>query len=97
MYNLASPEGKKEKRRPASFSQNILIRNKEIGAIMYTTHRKKVKFLSKYSLDRNNTIFLMCRTNYTTNFFVAVFGIAPVYKRLSPAYRHYIKLGRSSQ
>jgi hypothetical protein len=34
-------------------------------------HRKKVMFLSKYSLDRNNTIASLFLTQYTPDFLVA--------------------------
>jgi hypothetical protein len=34
-----------------SVTQNIVIRNKEIGCIIYTIHEKKVLFLSKKYLE----------------------------------------------
>jgi hypothetical protein len=39
--------------------------------ILCKKHRKKIVFMSKYSLERNNTIFFMFLTQYTPDFFVA--------------------------
>jgi hypothetical protein len=52
-----------------SVSQAVVFRYKEIGATIKIG--KKVIFLSKYSLDRNNDIFSMFRTQYTPDFFIA--------------------------
>jgi hypothetical protein len=54
-----------------SVSQTILFRNKEIGDKSCGKHRKKVMFLSKYSLDRHNTIDSLFRTQYTPDFLIA--------------------------
>jgi hypothetical protein len=44
---------------------------KKIGDILCTKHGGKVMFLSKYSLDRNNIISSMFRTQYIPDFFEA--------------------------
>jgi hypothetical protein len=54
------------------FPQTIVFRNKEIGDKLCGKHRKKsYMFLSKYYLDRNNTIASLFRTQYTPDFLIA--------------------------
>jgi hypothetical protein len=51
--------------------QKIVFRNKEIGDKLCGKNRKKVVLLSKYSLDRNNTIASLFRAHtaqYTPDF-----------------------------
>jgi hypothetical protein len=54
--------------------QTTVFRYKEIGDILCIIIGGKVMFLSKYSLDINNTMFSMFRTQYiyvcTPDFFV---------------------------
>jgi hypothetical protein len=47
-----------------SVPQTIVFRNKEIGDKLFGMHRKKIMIHSKYSLDRNNTIASLFRTQY---------------------------------
>jgi hypothetical protein len=56
-----------------SVLQTIVFRNKEIksGINCVRSIDKKVMFLSKYSLDRNNTIASLFRTQYTPHFLIA--------------------------
>jgi hypothetical protein len=55
-----------------------LQRNRGIP-VLCTKNREKVIFLSKYSLDRNNIIFSVFHTQYTTDFFVADIWFAKHY------------------
>jgi hypothetical protein len=54
-----------------SVSQTIVFRYDEIGDILHTKHRNKVIFLSKDSLERNETFSSMYRTQYNPDCFVA--------------------------
>jgi hypothetical protein len=54
-----------------SIPQTLVFRSKEIGDKLCEKHWKKVMFLSKYSLDRNNTIASLFRTQYTPDFLIA--------------------------
>jgi hypothetical protein len=54
-----------------SVPQTVVFRNTEIGDKLCGKHRKKVMFLSKYPLDRNNTIASLFRTQYTPDFLIA--------------------------
>jgi hypothetical protein len=56
-----------------SVPQTIVYRYQEIGDILCGNHRKTVMFLSKYSLDRNNIIASLFRTQYTLDFLVAIY------------------------
>jgi hypothetical protein len=50
-----------------SVSQTIVFGYEEIRDILLTKHRKKVMLLSKYSLERNNTIPSIFRTHTVRN------------------------------
>jgi hypothetical protein len=52
----------------------MVFRNKEIEDELCGKHRKKVMFLSKYSLDRNNIIASLFRTQYTPDFLIAEYN-----------------------
>jgi hypothetical protein len=52
-----------------SVPQTIVFRNKDIVDKLCGKQRKKVMFLSKYSLDRNNTIASLFRTQYTRRYY----------------------------
>jgi hypothetical protein len=52
-------------------TQNIVLRYEGIGSILCMKYRKKVMFLSKYSLDRNITIFRCFVHNIPPDIFVA--------------------------
>jgi hypothetical protein len=51
--------------------QKIVVRYKEIEGICVQNIEKKVKPVTKYSLDLNNTIFPTFPTQMTLDFFVA--------------------------
>jgi hypothetical protein len=51
--------------------QTIVFRYKEIGDKLCGKQRKKVMLLCKYSLDRNNTIASLFRTQYIPHFLIA--------------------------
>jgi hypothetical protein len=53
------------------FRKSLCSDTKKSGVYCVQNVGKTVNFLSKYSLDRNNNIFSMIRTQYATNFFVA--------------------------
>jgi hypothetical protein len=63
-FLIQSPHLRGELLRPPenSVPQTIVFRNKETGIKLCRKHRKKVMFLSKYSLDRNNIIASLFRT-----------------------------------
>jgi hypothetical protein len=54
-----------------SVPQTIVFRSKEIGYKSCGKHRKKIMFLSKYSLERNKIIASLFRTLYTPDFLIA--------------------------
>jgi hypothetical protein len=54
-----------------SVPKTIVFHNKEIGDKLCRKHRKKFMFLSNYSLDKNNTIDSLFRTQYTPYFLIA--------------------------
>jgi hypothetical protein len=60
---LKSPEN--------SVPQTIVFRYKEIGDKLCGKRRKKVMGMSKHSLDRNNTVASLFRTQYTPDFLIA--------------------------